>query len=151
MTLPRPDEFTHHHKWLQRAFERQPDEIGAATLQLWEHLARELISIIGEAGFESLYSRCVYLLKEDYPWLQLRLSSSQADTRFDELRSQLDQQELALAERASRMLLDTFIRLLGGLIGAGLTQNILQVAWGSILPDAESKVEPDSDDPRGDP
>jgi hypothetical protein len=83
--------------------------------------------------------------------LQLRLSSSQAGTRFDELRSQLDQQELALAERASRMLLDTFIRLLGGLIGAGLTQNILQVAWGSILPDAESKVEPDSDDPRGDP
>jgi hypothetical protein len=74
-----------------------------------------------------------------------------------------------LAERASRMLLDTFIRLLGGLIGAGLTQNILQVAWGSILPDAGSndasrtdandsisaqthvQIDPDSDDHRGDP
>lgn len=134
MTLPRPEEFTHHHKWLLRAFTRQPDDIGAASLQLWEHLAQELISIIGEAGFESLYSRCVFLLKDEFPWLQLSRSSTQIGTRFNELKHQLDQQELAMAEQASRRLLDTFMRLLSGLIGAGLTQNILQVAWDQVLP-----------------
>ncbi len=134
MTLPRPEEFTHHHKWLLRAFTRQPDDIGAASLQLWEHLAQELISIIGEAGFESLYSRCVFLLKDEFPWLQLSRSSTQIGTQFNELKHQLDQQELAMAEQASRRLLDTFMRLLSGLIGAGLTQNILQVAWDQVLP-----------------
>jgi hypothetical protein len=135
MTLPRPEEFTHHHKWLLRAFTKQPEDIGAASLQLWEHLARELISIIGEAGFESLYSRCGFLLQDEFPWLQLSKSSSQISTRLHDLKKQLDQQELALAERASRALLDTFIRLLSGLIGAGLTRNILQVAWNGILPE----------------
>lgn len=135
MTLPRPEEFTHHHKWLQRAFDQQPDAIGAANLRLWEHLARELMSIIGEAGFESLYSRCVFLLRDEYPWLQLHLSLSPIDPRFVELKAQLDQQDSALAERASRALFDTFMRLLSGLIGVGLTRNILQVAWERILPE----------------
>ncbi|MFZ6816855.1 hypothetical protein [Undibacterium sp. Ji22W] len=135
MTLPRPEEFTHHRKWLQRAFDQQPDAIGAANLRLWEHLARELMSIIGEAGFESLYSRCVFLLRDEYPWLQLHPPSAPIGTRFDALKTQLDQQEFALAERASRALLDTFMRLLSGLIGVGLTQNILQVAWDRILPE----------------
>ncbi len=69
------------------------------------------------------------------PWLQLSRSSTQIGTRFNELKHQLDQQELAMAEQASRRLLDTFMRLLSGLIGAGLTQNILQVAWDQVLPE----------------
>jgi hypothetical protein len=152
MTLPRPEEFTHHHKWVLRAFSRQPDDIGAASLQLWENLARELISIIGEAGFESLYSRCVFLMQDEFSWLQLSRSSTQIGTRFSELKHQLNQQELALAERASRRLLDTFMRLLSGLIGDGLTRNILQVAWDKVLPDDDiiqdkSKNEAASSDP----
>lgn len=135
MTLSRPDEYADHHKWLQRAFDQHPNEVGAASLHLWEHLARELISIIGEAGFESLYSRCVFLLRDDYPWLQLSSSSAQVGTRFNELQTQLDQQELTLAERASRDLLNTFVHLLSGLIGANLTHNILQVAWDATLPE----------------
>ena len=135
MTLSRPDEFADHHKWLQRAFDQYPNEIGAASLHLWEHLARELISIIGETGFESLYSRCVFLLRDDYPWLHLSSSSAQVGTRFNELQTQLDQQDLPLAESASRALLNTFVHLLSGLIGANLTHNILQVAWDASLPE----------------
>ncbi|WP_395012490.1 hypothetical protein [Undibacterium sp.] len=143
MTLPKPEEFTHHHPWLLLAFSRQPDDIGAASLQLWEHLARELISIIGEAGFESLYSRCVFLQQDEFPWLQLSKTSSRIATRFNELKDQLDQQELTLAERASRRMLDTFMRLLSGLIGAGLTKTICQSAWAKVFPilDAEDPSE----------
>jgi hypothetical protein len=135
MTPSRTEKFNHHHVWLQRAFTRQPVDIGAASLQLWELLAQELTGIIGEAGFESLYSRCIYLLRDEFPWLQLERLPSQIAPRFIELEIQLNQQEKLVAERASRTLFDTFMHLLSGLIGTGLTLNILHVAWNGVFPD----------------
>lgn len=135
MTTSRTEKFNQHHVWLHRAFARQPEDIGAASLQLWELLAQELTGIIGNAGFESLYSRCVFLLQGEFPWLRLDRSSSQIATRFIELEILLNQQEPVMAEQASRALFDTFMRLLSGLIGHGLTLNILQVAWNGVFPD----------------
>jgi NAD(P)H-dependent FMN reductase len=135
MTPSRTEKFNQHHVWLQRAFAKQPDDIGAASLQLWELLAQELTGIIGEAGFESLYSRCVYLLRGEFSWLQFERLSTQISARFIDLNTQLNQQERSVAERASRALFDTFIQLLSGLIGTGLTLNILHVAWNGVFPD----------------
>jgi hypothetical protein len=134
MTTSRTEEFNQHHVWLDRAFVNQPTNIGAASLQLWELLAQELTGIIGETGFESLYSRCVYLVRGDFPWLQLDRPSTPIATRFIELENQFNQQEAAISEQASRTLFHTFMQLLSRLIGPGLTLNILQVAWNGVFP-----------------
>jgi hypothetical protein len=141
MTTSRTEEFNQHHVWLDRAFGQQPASIGAVSLQLWELLAQELTGIIGETGFESLYSRCVYLARDEFPWLKLDRSPTPIATRFIELEMQFNQHESNIAEQASRKLFDVFMRLLSRLIGSGLTLNILQVAWDGVfsaIPDIPS-------------
>jgi hypothetical protein len=144
MTTLIPEGFTHHHVWLNRAFARQAKDIGGASLQLWEHLAQELIGIIGEVGFDSLYSRCIYLLQSKNPefsCLQLERNAASISARFTQLKLQLNQQEPVLAELASRTLFDTFLQLLSNLIGVGLTLNILQVAWNGAFPEQQDAVQ----------
>lgn len=130
MTTPTPKVFSHHQVWVQRAFQQQPEAIGDATLQLWNSLAVELISIIGEAGFQSLFSRCMYLMRVEYPWLEPTQSPTPIGTRLLDLKARLDSKQVAIAEQASLALLNTFMRLLSGLIGEALTVNILHAAWG---------------------
>lgn len=47
----------------------QPDNIAGDAMDLWEKLADEIISIVGEAGFDSLYERSLHLAQPTFPWL----------------------------------------------------------------------------------
>jgi hypothetical protein len=38
-----------------------PEKVVDIAIDLWEQLAREIISIVGESGFYSLYARSIYL------------------------------------------------------------------------------------------
>jgi hypothetical protein len=111
-----------------------------AAINLWEQMATEIISIVGEGGFNSLYARSVFLTRPTFPWLAASSlgrpdksfsSSPQTDHRFAGLKMSLEGQTPAQASEANSLLLITFTDILAALIGEQLTTSILRLAWGS--------------------
>lgn len=109
------------------------------TIDLWEKLAFELISIIGEGGFQSLYSRSIHLAGTTFPWITLGHPEQRADSRFADLKINLEGRDLTQASEASITLLITFIDILILLIGDLLTTSILRSAWGDDALDTDVK------------
>jgi hypothetical protein len=100
-------------------------------------MATEIISIVGEGGFDSLYARSVFLTQSTFPWLAASSLSPQTDQRFAELKMSLEGQSPAQASEANSLLLINFTDILAALIGEELTTNILRLAWGN---DASNSV-----------
>ncbi len=118
---------------------QRPQAIAGVSIRLWEMLAGELVSIIGEGGFQSLYKRSIHLNSEAFPWMVAAVPSQQADSRFAELKTCLDAQDATEAGEASTALLITFIDILALLIGELLTSSILRSAWGDDALDTVAK------------
>ncbi|MDB5938464.1 MAG: hypothetical protein JWP77_828 [Polaromonas sp.] len=51
------------------ALTQHPDTVAQTSARLWQLLAPELISIIGEGGFKPLYARSIRLASRQHPWL----------------------------------------------------------------------------------
>lgn len=115
---------------ITRAVMRQPEAIVEGTIKLWENLARELISIIGEVGFQSLYHRSIHLISAEFPWLASAGKLPPDDAPFAALRAALQAQDCQQAGEASVALLGIFVEIVIRLIGERLTTNILRAAWG---------------------
>jgi hypothetical protein len=115
---------------IRKAIMQRPEAVQDVTISLWELLASELVSIIGEGGFQSLYARSVHLTGARFPWLQLRHPLQASDSRFAGLKMSLEGRDSAEAAEASICLLTTFIDILALLIGELLTIRILRSAWG---------------------
>ena len=115
---------------IRRAVMHRPEAIADVTINLWERVAAELISIIGEGGFQSLYSRSVHLASVTFPWLALKHPSQPTDSRFAGLKISLEGRDFTETSEASITLLTTFIDILALLIGEVLTTSILRSAWG---------------------
>ena len=99
------------------------------SASLWTPLANQLVSIIGDGGFDSLYDRSLYLTQVSYPWLGASSGSPQSDHRFANLKTSLEDQTPALARAANILLLITFTDILASLVGEPLTARILDSAW----------------------
>lgn len=109
---------------------QQPEHIADAAMDHWQKLADEIISIVGEAGFNSLYERSVLLAQSAFPWLPACPSPPQTPHRFADLGARLAEQAPADARAAHSLLLTTFTDILASLIGEQLTASILRSAWG---------------------
>ena len=118
------------HEIIRTAILQRPDATAKVTAALWTPLATEITSIIGKGGFDSLYSRCIYLVAVKFPWLALSLSTQPANSRFADLQTTLEGRDAAEAGEASIALLITFLDILATLIGESLTSTILRSAWG---------------------
>ncbi|MHB1092610.1 hypothetical protein [Thiobacillus sp.] len=118
---------------------QQPENIADAAMAQWEKLATEIISIVGEAGFNSLYERSVLLAQSTFPWLPACPSPPQAGSLFAEFRMRLAEQTPAHAREANSLLLTTFTDILASLIGEQLTASILRSAWGTPASDKSGK------------
>lgn len=117
----------------------QPDNVANAAIDLWEKLADEIVSIVGEAGFASLYERSVHLTQPTFPWLPPSPLPPQGN-RFAELKARLADQPTAHVLAANTLLLTSFTDILASLIGEQMTSSILRSAWGSLasaMPDKE--------------
>ncbi len=99
----------------------------------------KLIAIVGEAGFNALYARSIFLSQTAFPWLAACVLPAQADDRFAELKKSLEGQAPAQASAANSLLLITFTDILVSLIGDQLTTNILHSAWGHDASDRVGK------------
>ena len=115
----------------------QPTEdVVDTAIELWEHLAAQIISIVGEDGFNSLYASSVFLTQSTFPWLPAGSLSPQThhDHRFAGLKASFEAQTPAQAGAANSQLLITFTDILASLIGEDLTNRMLRSAWGNDAP-----------------
>ncbi|WP_317201702.1 hypothetical protein [Janthinobacterium sp.] len=101
----------------------------ARSLRTWERLAAHLSPLIGEAGFCALYGRAMRLVIPQHPWLTPSVSSQPIHILLSTLKENLASIDPVNAGQANSTLLDTFTKLLSGLIGAALTTRLLNTAW----------------------
>lgn len=99
------------------------------SIQLWSAMHEELSPIVGMAGFSALFCRCVELCSSRHPWLKPAPARSSPARCFDMLRTQLAACAPSEARQASCLLFSQFHALLLVLIGAALTDGVLDAAW----------------------
>jgi hypothetical protein len=130
------------HQMLTSLSARHSENSVEMAMNLWQSMAIEIMSIIGETGFSSLYARSVYLCRASFPWLAMANANtnSPGEHRFNELREHLESQTLRHAIAANQMLLITFTDLLAKLIGENITISILVSAWGIDATSIEETV-----------
>lgn len=109
----------------------QTEKVVDAAINLWEQLATQIISIVGEDGFNSLYARSIFLGQSTFPWLAAGSPSTHNDHRFSGLKIIFKGQTPEQASAANSLLLITFTDILTSLIGEQLTANVLHSAWGN--------------------
>ena len=115
---------------------KSAEEFQNAAINSWDQIATQIITIVGEAGFNFLYVRSVFLTQPTFPWLAAVSLPPQTDHRFAELIISFEGQTPEQAKAANSLLLITFTDILASLIGEHLTIRILRSAWG----DDPSKV-----------
>ncbi|HUX30467.1 MAG TPA: hypothetical protein VMV78_07540 [Thiobacillus sp.] len=127
------------HQLIERLMAQHPEKLADAAIDLWERMAAQIISIMGEDGFNSLYARSVFLAQPTFPWLTTSSLPQQTDQRFTELKKGLEGQTPSQAREANSLLLLTFTGILAALIGEPLTTRILGSAWGDDASTSISK------------
>ena len=125
------------HQTIKNLMPQHTEKVADTAINLWEQMATQIISIVGNGGFNSLYARSVFLSQSTFPWLAADPLSPQPDHRFSELKMSLEGQMPAQAREANSLLLITFTDILASLIGEQLTTSILRSAWGD---DASNKA-----------
>jgi len=126
------------HQFIESLITLRTDDVDIA-IGLWEKLAGELIGIIGQGGFNSLYARCVFLSQPRFPWLIDSASLNKANQPLGELRTKFAGRTFEEISEANILLLHTFTDILVTLIGEELTTNILRSAWGNPASDQPGK------------
>jgi len=127
------------HQVIENLMAPHPEKGADAAIGLWEQMATQIISLVGEGGFNSLYARSVFLTQSTFPWLTASALSPQADHRFVQLKTSFEGQTPAEVYAANRLLLITFTDILAALIGEQLTTSILRLAWSVDASDKAGK------------
>lgn len=127
------------HQLIHTLLMRRPEDVPEVTVMLWEKFAAQLITIIGDGGFDSLFIRSLHMCGKQFPWLIPAPDSPKAVWRFVELHARLADRDSYGAVLASEALFTTFIDILAMMIGEHLTDSILQSAWGAEVSDTAAK------------
>jgi hypothetical protein len=120
------------HQIIETLTAQNTEKVADTAIILWEKLAAQIISVVGEDGFNTLYERSVFLNQSIFPWLP-GLLSCKTDQRFTGLKMSLEAQTPEQASTANSLLLITFTDILALLIGEQLTSHILSLAWGADI------------------
>lgn len=103
--------------------------ISAETVALWHGVSGALTPIIGQRGMSALYERALHLAAARHPWLEDARDGSAEAPAFSGLARSMTQQTQHDAIASIATLFETFDRLLVTLIGASLTERLLQPIW----------------------
>lgn len=103
--------------------------IASMAATTWLGVESALSSMIGRGGVSALFRRSVFLTLHGYPWLETVTAAEARHDGFGSLRAALARQPVPVAVAANGALLLSFCELLSGLIGAPLTEHLLQPAW----------------------
>lgn len=127
------------HEMIRTAVIAHPGAVVATSIVLWQRLSVQLVSIIGDAGFESLFFRSLHLAKHQYPWLGPVDAAAPEAHRFVTLEQALASRSQQEATDASIFLLITLIDILTLLIGEQLMTSLLVSAWGNASASNEDR------------
>ena len=97
-------------------------------LQPWQRLAIQLSPLIGDSGFCALYGRAARLAAPGFAWLKPLPAGKTIATLLVSLRERYAAAEPRDARMANDAILNTFTKLLAGLIGEALTMQLLDAA-----------------------
>ena len=100
------------HQTIESLTTQQADMTAEGAIALLDQVAAQIIVLVGEAGFASLYARSLFVSQFQFPWLAVDGPTAQADHRFENLRASLRAQPLWLATEANRVLLVTLTDIL---------------------------------------
>lgn len=127
------------HQLIASLATQYADAVADGAIRLWDLMATQIISIVGEGGFNALYARSVFLTQSSHPWLAADAPSTETGSRFAELKMSLQGQAPAQANAANMQLMITFTDILASLIGEPLTARILRTAWSHEAQDRTGK------------
>ncbi|MBB6598811.1 hypothetical protein [Luteimonas sp. MC1825] len=105
------------------------DALAARTEALWTDVARALVPIIGQRGMSALYERALHLAARQHLWLAQASGLDGEPAVFSSLARVASEHAVDDAIAAITTLFETFDRLLVTLIGASLTERLLQPIW----------------------
>lgn len=77
------------HQIIEHQIAPHTEKFAEDAITQWEQLAAQIISIVGEGGFNALYARSVFLAQSSFPCLAARVSPARTNDRFAELRMSL--------------------------------------------------------------
>jgi hypothetical protein len=103
-------------------------QVADAAVAQWCRIEAKLSPILGAAGVAALFRRSLYALRDARPGLALAEEASGAAGDFELLRSALVKLSQADAATAHSALMQVFRDLLAGLIGAPLSERLLNTA-----------------------
>lgn len=106
-------------------------QIALEAVAVWARMDAALSPVIGKRGVAALYKRSLHLTCPAFPWLTVAYEGALEPGDFASLRLALEQQAAGDAAVAHDAALQAFHDLLVNLIGASLTERLLQAAWTS--------------------
>lgn len=109
------------------------DAVARSIVTTWQDIDAALTPIIGPRGVAALFNRSVQLVSLKVPVLQGIAATNPTTMDLSPLKLRLAHQPPADAAAAGAQLLHTFHQLLGTLIGASLTEQLLRRVWPSLL------------------
>jgi hypothetical protein len=104
-------------------------DVAAAAVTLWREIDRALRPIIGQRGVVALFNRSVQLAGVGHPWVVLVLQDANTELQFPAMADVFARQDAVAAIAGGDAQLLVFHQLLGSLIGASLTERLLQPAF----------------------
>jgi hypothetical protein len=119
------------HQIINNLIDQRTEKVADAAVILWEQMATQIILIIGQGGFNSLYERSLFLTQSTFPWFSANSTTSPLGQRFADLKKCFEGQPPVQAREANSLLLITFTDILASLIGEQLTTSILRSSWGN--------------------
>jgi hypothetical protein len=125
----------YRHQITERLTTVREDLLVETIVDVWSRLESELVVVIGNGGFQSLYARSIYLTGVKFPWMTQSRARFQSEARYDDLQRCFAGRNMADVRDSSIFLLSTFVDILVSLIGEWLTTGILRAAWEQALND----------------
>lgn len=104
-------------------------QIAAAIQALWTDIEAALQPIVGRRGVAALFKRTLHLAAARHSWLAPLMPGSDDAIDLGALTALFAAQAPALASEAGSALFEIFRELLATLIGAPLSERLLQTVW----------------------
>jgi hypothetical protein len=138
--MPPSDRNDLRHQAIRRALGRHQG-LGSGTaagagpaLAIWRDVTERLAPMIGGRGVDALASRALGLTTRLFPWLGPPGTHRDGTGPLAGLQARLEAQDPSVATEASVALLVAFTDLLETMIGASLTDRLLDPVWAAPPP-----------------
>ncbi|MGB3462419.1 MAG: hypothetical protein WBA33_10690 [Rhodanobacter lindaniclasticus] len=139
MNTKRPVESKESHRIVATLVHRAGDgatapELAEFVVSAWQTIEASLTPIVGQRSVATLYKRSCYLASREHLWLMDIHQGMQTTMNLAALQSALLQQSSAEIAAGAGRALQMFYEVLANLLGASLTERLLQSVWADLLP-----------------